>query len=195
MKGRLHDLREGLSDYVDALSMRIWQWDHRCLEAIGRQPRLRKLSRLFVMATYFGDGYLWLLVVVGLSVFGTSIDRRNVGVMMLVSICNIAAFRLSKRLTKRERPDSIAAKSLKFRVIDSYSFPSGHATTSFGMAYMISIFYPILPVQIAVYTASSLISFSRIYVAEHYPSDVLMGAVLGTVVSALLVPWMLNWLS
>ena len=114
---------------------------------------------------------------------------RRLGVMLIITCLNIAFFRLSKRATKRDRPEPLrAGKDLRFRYLDSYSFPSGHATTSFGMAYMLSTFYPILPVQIAAYAASTLIAFSRVYVGEHYPSDVLSGALLGVLSTSVLLP-------
>jgi len=77
--------------------------------------------------------------------------------------------------------------------MDSYSFPSGHATTSFGLAWVVSQSYPILPVQIAIYAVAGMISISRIYVREHYPLDVLAGAILGTVVASYVYPFF-RWL-
>ena len=185
---RWQRVREAFNQSLDAVSLRIWRWDHRCLEYIHQQPKLKRASKLFVTFTYFGDGYLWLAVLVGLSVFGTSSDRRRALIMVIITSLNIVMFRISKRLAKRIRPDSPAAVALRFRYLDSYSFPSGHATTAFGMATMLSGFYPFAPVQIAAFSAAALISFSRIYVGEHYPSDVLIGAALGVLVSSLLLP-------
>jgi len=167
-------------------------WEHRCLEAIHQQKLLKRLSKVFVAATYFGDGYLWLFVGLGLAIFGSGPDRQNVVVMFIITVLNIVFFRLSKHLTKRHRPDTDIARGMKFRYIDSYSFPSGHATTSFGMAYMLALFYPVPWVQLSVYAAATLIGFSRVYLAEHYPSDVIFGAILGTVIAVLLVPLVRN---
>lgn len=180
-------MREAFNQSVDAVSLRVWRWDHRCLEYINQQPGLKRLSKLFVVFTYFGDGYLWLAVLIGLSVFGTNSDRRHALIMVIITLFNIAMFRISKRLAKRIRPDSEAALALRFRYLDSYSFPSGHATTAFGMATMLSSFYPLVPVQLAAFSAAALIAFSRIYVGEHYPSDVLTGAALGILMSYVLL--------
>jgi len=59
---------------------------------------------------------------------------------------------------------------------------------------MLSSFYPFAPVQIASYAAAILIAFSRIYVGEHYPSDVISGAILGTLMASLLLPLVRGWL-
>jgi undecaprenyl-diphosphatase len=77
---------------------------------------------------------------------------------------------------------------LKYRFLDSFSFPSGHATTSFGIAFVLSHYYPFFLIALLVYGVSSLIAISRIYVAEHYPSDVMSGAILGTITAQLFLP-------
>lgn len=70
----------------------------------------------------------------------------------------------------------------------SGSFPSNHATNAFAVATVMVHFTSHLasgvvrwyPIFIAI-----LISFSRPYVGAHYPSDVLAGAALGTLVGGL----------
>jgi len=66
------------------------------------------------------------------------------------------------------------------RVPTDWSFPSGHAATSFAGATMLSLFFPRLaPV---LYGLAVAIAFSRVYVGVHYPLDVIAGAALGTAV-------------
>jgi undecaprenyl-diphosphatase len=71
----------------------------------------------------------------------------------------------------------------------SYSMPSGHATSSFAFAaplvYLareyVSKAWRAYPLVLA-----SLIAFSRPYLGVHYPTDILAGALLGTMIGLIL---------
>lgn len=174
---------------ADILPYTIVLWDEGYLRFVEANRLFKRLSPVMVIATYFGDGYLWGLVGLFILIWGTPLDRKYVMVAFAITIINIALFRLLKLIFKRARPLYTApAYDLSYRFLDTYSFPSGHATTSFGIAYALSYFYPVLPVQLAAYGAASLIAISRIHVAEHYPSDVISGALLGVLSSAFLLP-------
>lgn len=189
MENRVRSIRGIILDHLLGLPEQFLEWDRYYLEAIGGSRYLRPFSQILVGATYFGDGYIWGLAALGLIIFGRPIDRQYVLIALGITIVNITVFRLLKYLFRRTRPYYVSPlRELRYRRLDSYSFPSGHATTSFGLAFLISCFYPILPVQMAAYFVSSLIGFSRIYVGEHYPSDVISGALLGILISNLLLP-------
>lgn len=70
-----------------------------------------------------------------------------------------------------------------------YSFPSSHAANNFAMALIISLFYRKYFVPLIIF--ATLIAFSRVYVGVHFPSDVIAGAAIGTIV-ALLVYYLYN---
>jgi membrane-associated phospholipid phosphatase len=59
------------------------------------------------------------------------------------------------------------------------SFPSGHAITSFALAFAVSAVWPQARVAMAVYAV--LIAFSRLVLLAHHPSDVVAGALIGVV--------------
>lgn len=90
-----------------------------------------------------------------------------------------------KQLVKRKRPpegmDNIYFDKNFIEYTDRYSFPSGHASTTFNTAALLTLRYPDNPILISgFYLRALAISFGRIYMGNHYPFDVLTGAVIGT---------------
>jgi membrane-associated phospholipid phosphatase len=62
------------------------------------------------------------------------------------------------------------------------AFPSGHATTAFGLATVISHHYHPLWMKISAYGLAGLVGVSRIDHNAHFVSDVVAGALLGTAI-------------
>jgi membrane-associated phospholipid phosphatase len=63
---------------------------------------------------------------------------------------------------------------------DSYSFPSGHASTAFATATSLSLDYPKWYVIVPSYLFAGTVAYSRMDLGVHYPSDVLVGALIGS---------------
>lgn len=76
-------------------------------------------------------------------------------------------------------PRPFAAHKVNLLVghIANASFPSDHAAISFALATSIFIYDPKLGVL--AYLLAVLISFSRIFAGLHYPSDIIVGALIG----------------
>lgn len=62
----------------------------------------------------------------------------------------------------------------------SPSFPSGHTTKAFALATSISWAFPKWYVVFPAFAWAGAVGYSRIHLGVHYPSDVLMGAIVGT---------------
>lgn len=61
----------------------------------------------------------------------------------------------------------------------SLSFPSGHTSSAFTFAMAISLVLKNKGVSIPAFIFAFLMGMSRIYVGVHYPTDVIVGAVVG----------------
>lgn len=75
----------------------------------------------------------------------------------------------------------------------SWSFPSGHTSSSF--AFATAVFANNKKWGIGAYVLAAVIGFSRIYLGVHYFSDVLVGAVVGViygVVGALVIGFIIK---
>jgi membrane-associated phospholipid phosphatase len=61
----------------------------------------------------------------------------------------------------------------------SPSFPSGHTSDAFALATSVSLAYPKWYIIVPSYAWAGAVGYSRMDLGVHYPSDVLMGAIIG----------------
>jgi undecaprenyl-diphosphatase len=124
-------------------------------------------------------------------------NYKKKGIVMLVffimtfGIADSTSSSLIKPEVMRIRPcnDVLFKDQVKLRVRcgSGYSFPSSHATNHFALGMFLLVIFrkrwkPIIWLSLG-WAAS--ISFAQIYVGVHYPIDILMGALLGSIIGIL----------
>ena len=136
----------------------------------------------FVLITSFASTPIAVLVVLFVAVNCWVKQQRYIIVGLLIATLGSTAFTsLLKYLFQRERP----ANSLL--VVQTYSFPSGHATTAMALygfiAYLLIRFNQDFAQKIRIFTIAILfillIGLSRVVLNQHYLSDVLGGYLVG----------------
>jgi membrane-associated phospholipid phosphatase len=141
----------------------------------GHAPGVERAAGRF---SQLGEhGALWLAI--GLA--GQLLDRRRKPGWRTATRAVAGAYALNtaiKPLVGRRRPELPGLPPLTSTPTD-LSFPSAHAATSFAGAIAYSrLGLPRAP----LYALAAALSFSRVDLGVHHPSDVLAGAVLGTAV-------------
>jgi len=131
---------------------------------------------------------LWFIAIVLLIWKG---GRKGQLAVLLVIPLIILTDQLSasvlKPLIQRIRP-SIALPDVHLlgKKMNSYSFPSSHASNFFGLATYFSYLYS--RYKWWFFSAAFLVGLSRISVGVHYPFDVVGGALVG-VICGLVIIW------
>lgn len=141
----------------------------------------------FVMPyiTMLGNGgIIWIIISV---ILLFSKKTRSVGLTVLLSL--VIGWIIStiglKNLIARERPFNspnalVDTASLLITIpSDRFSFPSGHALSSFSAATVLYMYNK--KIGLPALLLAVLIAFSRLYLYVHFPSDVIAGAVLGII--------------
>ena len=138
------------------------------------------------VSTIGNKGAIWLLISIIL-LFPKR--TRLIGFLSLVSIAITYGINnlWLKNFIARTRPyEVIDGLHCLMKHADDYSFPSGHAASSFAVGVMLFRCANKKPVKALVMILAFLIAFSRVYVGIHYPSDVIAGAVIGTVIATII---------
>jgi len=107
--------------------------------------------------------------------------------LAVLIIAALTSFTL-KNVIVRERPFKLYPDIEKLSQAGSYSFPSGHTLEAFAIAVALSIFFPKKRFIIPLMLWASLVAYSRMALGVHYPSDVLAGFLIGSLIGWI-VPW------
>ena len=137
------------------------------------------LNSLMVNASLIGTGgAIWIIVSL---VLLFSKKYRWYGLASLVALIIVGAVgNLGlKNIFARPRPFDVLPPSTPMLISrpSDYSFPSGHAMTSFAtvpILFATSKLWGIVGLVLAF-----LIAISRVYLYVHFPTDVLMGSIFG----------------
>jgi membrane-associated phospholipid phosphatase len=123
------------------------------------------------------------------------VDRRRASILFLLIIASGFLNTVAKLWVHTPRPDPHLARVLDLRPYrtGSNAFPSGHAQNAVVfwtyLAWWVGRrwFSAVAAVMVA------LISFSRLYLAVHFPIDIIGGLALGVVLMLLLPPVLERW--
>lgn len=86
----------------------------------------------------------------------------------------------SKSIFKRDRPYVTHPSIQPLSIEGSYSMPSAHTSSAFATATSLSMAYPKWYVVVPSFVWASSVGYSRMNLGVHYPSDVLVGALVGS---------------
>jgi len=139
----------------------------------------------FSYATYLGDGLV--IAIFALIMLGFRYDWfgmvASMGLLQLIVIQGLKKFVFGPV----ERPAAFfenAMPPLNFvegvDIHKLFAIPSGHTASAFSIAFiLVLIFRPGKIATVGIFLAACLIGGSRIYLAQHFLVDTLIGAVLG----------------
>ncbi len=163
----------------------ITLWIHNSL------PWNDKFLWFFEEITLLGGSQVILLFIIIMVIYLTLTARFNMAHMIvLAAITSSITSSIIKRIVQRPRPELW----LPYTELNSYSLPSGHAVTTvaiYGMAlFFLAESYP--KAKRLIYALGGVILFliglSRVYLGVHWPSDILVGWLIGG-----LILWGMIW--
>ena len=152
---------------------------------IQEQVRNGFLTPIMKAMSFLGDaGMLWIAIGI-IMLFFPRFRRSGIFMLTCLALATLVNNLVIKELVARPRPyTDIAELTVLIKPLDSFSFPSGHSCSSFASATALAL--TVKKRGALAFIPAALIAFSRVYVGVHYPSDVLVGAAVGALVSIVL---------
>ncbi len=153
--------------------------DYTLFVALRTRGHPRWLEKAIIIFSQSGSwGLFWLGLALVLWLTGVSFGRGVFFFLIPVIYTTLIVNYIIKSVLKRERPVSDDPRLQPLvGVPSSKSFPSSHAAMSFAAAVALTFYYP--PLWAPYMALAFLMSWSRVYVGVHYPSDVLAGTFVG----------------
>ncbi|MCM1126831.1 MAG: phosphatase PAP2 family protein [Lachnospiraceae bacterium] len=144
------------------------------------------LDPIMIFFTELGNnGIVWI----GIALVCLCFKRtRRCGLLMGLTMlfCLALGNGVIKNLVARPRPFQALGDSTMLIIPppSEYSFPSGH--TMHGFASAVTILLHNRKAGIAAILGALIIAFSRMYLFVHFPTDILGGAVIGTLAALMM---------
>lgn len=164
---------------IRSIDFSILYWLHEQIN----HPLLDSVMRFL---SFLGNGgVIWIAVGVLLLFFK---KYRGTGIKVLLALLGVLiVYNWGLKVwVGRLRPFQIDPSiQLIIKEPSEFSFPSGHTTSSMAAATV--LWLEKVPLRYAALVLALLISFSRLYLLVHFPSDVFAGLILGALMGWLLV--------
>ena len=160
---------------------RVQQWDDKIMINLSEHRTKEKTGvLLFLSDTYrYGDVGIPAGLLIGGLVGNDRQMRENALYVASSTAISYGLTELLKLIVKRPRPYMQNIRIVPvYRAMGS-SFPSGHTSSTIATATALSVAYPKWYVIAPAFLWAGSVSYSRMYLGVHYPTDVTAGVLLG----------------
>jgi membrane-associated phospholipid phosphatase len=178
-----------ITSMIMSNNTQVTKWDYSIFGIINT-PHDKIINKIMVDLTKYGREAVWIAATALLFIFGKKEGRRTAVLLVITFLILIPLGTFLKDEIDRPRPMPLSYDNLLIKEETDPAFPSGHAViVSAGAFIMLARFNQgkRTLISLALAFEALLVIYSRVYVGNHYPLDVIAGIFLGTGVSAVVI--------
>lgn len=154
------------------------QYELRLCVYLNNYCRRLPVRDFFRIVSRLGDGIFWYLLILCLPLLNGYNGLIQMSYIILVGSVSVLLYKFLKAHLVRERPYiSFGSITAQTRPLDRYSFPSGHSMNAACLAVLLASCEVLFFEIVSIFAA--LVAMSRVILGMHYPSDVVIGLILG----------------
>lgn len=169
---------------LNILKMKVLAFDLQCCIYLNQWSKHQSIASFFKLISRLGDGIFWFVMLVMVWLLKEQYSYKQIIYLACASLCATALYKLLKTKTLRPRPYQVhQVIVLGDRPLDHYSFPSGHTLHAVLATIVFGYISPVLLYLMLPFTV--LVALSRVILGLHYPTDVLVGALLGVTLAGM----------
>lgn len=164
----------------------LTETDTRWAHALNSRSANHALVTLCRVVSRLADGILWYALIIALPFAAGKAGALCAINMICAGATSLMIYLVLKRVCARARPyETCPTITLRGHVLDKFSFPSGHTLHSVGFSLVLAYHFPMWALVLVPFTI--IVALSRVVLGLHYPSDVLGGALMGSVIGLISV--------
>ena len=164
----------------------IQSMDHRTILAVLDLPNHATLSRLALKVSASADGWLYLLMLPLILLIKPQQGWEHINTVLLAFGMERSLYLVLKNSFRRRRPPmAIMGLRAVITAADRFSLPSGHTSAAFLCVTLLCLTLSWLFLPLYLWALS--VGASRVVLGVHFPTDIVLGALLGSSVALLTV--------
>ena len=172
-----HDAEAGLRGVIGD----IGQLDRAVYGIIADTPTPSLDIPLRELSSLANHSKIWFAIAGGLALVGGETGRRAaLAGVVSIGAASLVVNAVVKPFARRRRPDRDGEDVPDVREVampTSTSFPSGHSASAFAFASAVGKEIPAIGVPLR--GLAGAVAYSRVHTGVHYPTDVIIGSIIG----------------
>ncbi|HBG15167.1 MAG TPA: hypothetical protein DDW93_00175 [Firmicutes bacterium] len=169
---------------MSAYILGLKRFEYKLLSVLNLITEKKFMRSIVLSLTQLGDSITPLVLVM---FFSMRESTRTIALTLAAAhFCTNIPVQMIKNMVARPRPYQTYSNICnKGPALKDYSFPSGHTTSAFTTATTLAYYMP--GASLLLYGLAAIVGLTRMLLGVHYPTDVLIGSLIGTLIPIILL--------